>query len=423
MSDPEASRAASIPAGPRALAFGLTWTAYATYYLGRKGVGVVKTRVTDELGSSALVGVETALLASYALGQYVSGFVGDRVGARRLVSLGLLASALTCFAFGASSAGGAFVAAYAVNGLAQATGWPGNVKAMAEWTTPADRGRVMGLWSTCYQAGGVLATVVCARAAAEWGWRAAFWLPACVMVFVALLVGAFLRPGPRSTDLSPSPLPEARDRRSREPLDAEARAARAAVLRSPLVYSYGAAYFCIKLVRYSLLFWLPFYLERALGHDKTTAAYLSTGFEVGGLAGAIGLGWLSDRLARVPRATVSAAALVGLAGALWLFGSVAGASPSLCFASLALVGALLFGPDSLLSGAAAQDAGGPHGAALAAGLVNGIGSLGAILQEGVTRGVSSRWGWEALFRVFVGLALAAALCLAPAARQAGRSRA
>ncbi len=419
MSDPEAPQTASIPAGPRALAFGLTWTAYATYYLGRKGVGVVKTRVTDELGSRALVGVETALLASYALGQYVSGFVGDRVGARRLVSLGLVASALTCFAFGASSAGGAFVAAYAVNGLAQATGWPGNVKAMAEWTTPADRGRVMGLWSTCYQAGGVLATVVCARAAAAWGWRAAFWLPAFVMVFVALLVGAFLRPGPRSKELSRSPLPDARDRSSREPLDAEARAARAAVLRSPLVYSYGAAYFCIKLVRYSLLFWLPFYLERALGHDKTTAAYLSTGFEVGGLAGAIGLGWLSDRLTRVPRATVSAAALVGLAGALWLFGAAAGASPTACFASLALVGALLFGPDSLLSGAAAQDAGGPHGAALAAGLVNGIGSLGAILQEGVTRGVSSRWGWEALFRVFVGLALAAALCLAPATRRAG----
>jgi sugar phosphate permease len=422
MSDPEALRAASIPAGPRALAFGLTWTAYATYYLGRKGVGVVKTRVTDELGKDALVGVETALLASYALGQYASGFVGDRVGARRLVSLGLVASALTCFAFGASSAGGAFVAAYAVNGLAQATGWPGNVKAMAEWTTPSDRGRVMGLWSTCYQAGGVLATVVCARAAAAWGWRAAFWLPACVMVFVALLVGAFLRPGPRSTERSRSPLPDALGRSSREPLDAEARAARAAVLRSPLVYSYGAAYFCIKLVRYSLLFWLPFYLERALGHDKTTAAYLSTGFEVGGLAGAIGLGWLSDRLTRVPRATVSAGALVGLAGALWLFGSAAGASPMACFASLALVGALLFGPDSLLSGAAAQDAGGPHGAALAAGLVNGIGSLGAILQEGVTRGVSSRWGWEALFRVFVGLALAAALCLVPAARRADRSR-
>ena len=78
------------------------------------------------------------------------------------------------------------------------------------------------------------------------------------------------------------------------------------------------------------------------------------------------------------------------------------------------IGFLLFGPDSLLSGAAAQDAGGPGAAALAAGLINGIGSVGAIAQEAVTRGVSARWGWDGLFRVFVGLSLFSALCLVPA---------
>ena len=56
-------------------------------------------------------------------------------------------------------------------------------------------------------------------------------------------------------------------------------------------------------------------------------------------------------------------------------------------------------------------------AAVAAGVVNAVGSLGAILQEVVTRGVSGRFGWPALFQVFVGLSLVAALCLAPALRQ------
>ncbi len=83
---------------------------------------------------------------------------------------------------------------------------------------------------------------------------------------------------------------------------------------------------------------------------------------------------------------------------------------------MALCGFLLFGPDALLAGAAAQDAGGPEAAALAAGLVNGIGSVGAIAEEAITRGVSARFGWDGLFYVFAGASALAALCLAPTFR-------
>ena len=36
----------------------------------------------------------------------------------------------------------------AVNGLAQATGWSGNVGTMASWFHKHERGKVMGVWST-----------------------------------------------------------------------------------------------------------------------------------------------------------------------------------------------------------------------------------------------------------------------------------
>lgn len=405
----------TIPKGPRALAFGVSWMSYATYYFGRKGVGVVKTSITAELGERALYGVETALLVAYALGQYVNGFLGDRLGARTLIAVGLCLSAVSCFAFGLSSLGIAFIVAYFVNGIAQSTGWPGNAKAMSEWTTSRDRGRVMGLWSTCYQAGGIIAAAACTRLAQAFGWRWAFFGPAIALPVVAVLVYLLLRPGPNRAGASATPGEEP-SAAERERLSRERALEQKRLVRSPLLYSYGASYFCIKLVRYSLLFWLPLYLERQLGYSKTQAGYLSTSFEVGGLAGTILLGYLSDRMRDLPRAGIALVSLVGLAGALALYGQVGGTSMVVNFTVMALVGLLLFGPDSLLSGAAAQDAGGKHGAALAAGMINGLGSLGAILQEAVTRGVSSRWGWGALFHVFVGLALAAALCLVPAIR-------
>lgn len=424
---PQHDARAPLPGKERWAAYALTWLSYATYYTGRKNFSVARSAIVERLGAGALVfyrpsryvavGVETAYLAAYAVGQYVNGRLGDRVGARRLVGVGMLVSAAACVAFGASSAALGFVAAYAVNGFAQATGWPGNVKAMAEWTTPENRGAVMGAWTTCYQVGGVAATALAAALIRRAGWRSTFFAPALVLAAVGVMVLLWLRPGPGSS--LPGP-PAGRGReenaaaRGREENAAARREAQRAVLRSPLIWSYGASYFFIKLIRYSLLFWLPFYLHKVLLYSEDDAGYLSTAFEIGGVAGTIGLGRLSDKLRRLSRAHWSALSLLGLAAALFAYGRLGGIGVTTNFALMALVGALLFGPDALLSGAATQDAGGPRAAAIAAGLVNAIGSAGAILQELVTRGVSDNYGWDALFRVFLVFAVLAALALTPA---------
>jgi len=85
---------------------------------------------------------------------------------------------------------------------------------------------------------------------------------------------------------------------------------------------------------------------------------------------------------------------------------------------LAVVGALLFGPDALLSGAVAQDAGGVHAPAMATGFVNGVGSVGALLQGLLVPALAARFGWSALFPVFIVFAACAALILVPTLRAA-----
>jgi sugar phosphate permease len=402
----------------RAVAYAVTWVSYATYYLGRKGLSVAKASMESTLGAQAIQGIDTAYLASYALGQYVNGWLGDRVGARRLIGFGMLLSAAACFAFGASRTGLLFSAAMFVNGLAQSTGWPGNVKAMAEWTPASQRGSVMGVWSTCYQVGGVAANGIAGWFLAVYGWPAAFHGPAVILAAVGVGVLVLLRPGPLAPAApAPGASTDAASEAAKAAAAAEIAAARRRLLTSVTIWSYGGSYFCLKLIRYSLLLWLPYYLEKVLHYEKLRAANVSTSFEIGGIAGTILIGLLSDRLRHIPRSVLAAISLVGLAGAFQLYIVVGSTGQVANFLAMALVGFLLFGPDSLLSGAAAQDAGGPAAAALAAGLINGIGSLGAILQETVTRTVSARWGWDGLFRVFVALSLAAVLCLAPTFRR------
>jgi sugar phosphate permease len=401
--------------------WGATWLSYATYYFGRKNLSVTKASIGRALGSHALYGVETAYLAAYAIGQYGSGWLGDRVGARKLVGFGMLVAAGASFAFGLFSAGALFLATAALNGLAQSTGWPGNVKAMQQWTTPESRGRVMGVWATCYQVGGIAATAFAASMLARGGWRAAYFGPAVVIAAVAFLVLTLVPAQPPQSgsrddppDSGAAPTPEEADRD---------RSARRAVALSATVWWYGASYFFIKLIRYSLLFWLPFYLETVLRYAPADAGYFSTSFEVGGVAGTIALGALSDRLPQVPRSLVCAVSLLGLAIALFVYTRVGGLGHATNFVAMAIVGALLYGPDSLLSGAAAQDLGGPRAAALAIGMINGLGSVGAVSQEFITRSVSAISGWNAVFYVLLVSAVAAALLLAPTFRRGPRAAA
>ncbi|MDI3285242.1 MFS transporter [Polyangium sp. 15x6] len=390
----------------------LTWVSYATYYLGRKGISVAKAPIMESLGKDVLRNVETAYLAAYMVGQYVNGMLGDRVGARRLVGVGMLVSAAACLVFGASSVGIAFLVAFLVNGFAQSSGWPGNAKAMAEWTTPQNRGRVMGVWATCYQAGGIIATWFATLMLSLYGWRASFWGPAVVVALVGVLVLLFLKPGPGAVAVPVAGVATGAEAE----VAATQRAERSRVLRNPTVWFYGASYFGMKLIRYSILFWLPFYLTTALHYTKTGAGYMSISFEVGGVLGTITMGAISDRYRHIPRSRFAAAWLVLLAGAIFLYAQLGATGTVTNFVVMALVGALLFGPDSLISGAAAQDAGGKYAAATALGVVNGVGSIGAILQEYVTRGVSERYGWDKLFYVFVALAVFSAVCLVPTFR-------
>jgi sugar phosphate permease len=391
----------------------VSWLAYASSYLGRKGFSAVKKPLQADLGLTTVqLGlIDTGFLGAYALGQFVTGVLADRWGARRVVGVGLLGSAVACALFGLSRSAGLLIACFALNGLFQATGWPGNTRVVAEWTPTEHRGRVMSRWSTCYQVGGFVAMPLAVALVYYGGLRAAFFGPALVLATMGVLSLVSLR-SPRAPNAVAASAPGRVEQRARRPF-----ADQLFVFKSPLLWLYGTSYFFIKLVRYALLFWLPYYLAEVFGHSTTEAGFIASAFDAGGVIGVLAMGPWSDR-SRFTRAGFSALWLVGLAVALGAYAVLGRFGIVANVVLLGLIGALLFGPDSLLSGAAAMDAGGERAAATSAGFVNGLGSLGALLQGLVVPTIAARFGWKALFPVFVALSLLAALVLVPAARAA-----
>jgi sugar phosphate permease len=396
------------PARWRARMFALSWTSYFSYYFTRKNYSVAKSSLG--LDKDDLKNIDTIYLAAYAAGQFINGFLADVVGPRRLLAGGMMLSAILALVFSAGDALALYAIAFGLNGLVQSSGWPGNGRLMASWFSSRERGEVMGYWGTCYQVGGLAATAFATFLLARWGWRAAFIGPALWVAVVALAIWIWARDRPSDVGFRDPDVASGLTAAQRKLLR---RQAWPQVLRNPMTWFLGANYFCMKLMRYSLLFWLPYYLNQGLGYGKAESGYLSMSFEAGGVIGVIASGLAADRLFGRRRIAVAASMTAMLAGALALYGAVGEQSMLLNFLSMMLVGALLFGPDALVSGAVAQDLGGPYAAALGCGVINGLGSLGAILQGYVTYYISEHYGWDALFVVFQALAIMATLALLP----------
>ena len=392
--------------------FAATWLAYAGYYFCRKPFYVVKADMAGALGFSTLelAHLGTAYLAAYAVGQFSSAFFGRKLGPKLLLVLGIGISIACNFVFGFANSFWTVMLFLAINGVAQGTGWPGCIGSLAFWFRRDQRGSVLGVWSTCYQVGSLVSTGFAAYLLGRAGWRWSYFGCALVLLGIWALV-ALLHPNrPESVGLAPLG----------EDGEEEGTAGALAVARpdtEPLgwtsgvivnVVLMGTIYFTIKFLRYALWSWAPFFLRKNFGLAGDQAGYLSTVFELCGFVGVIVSGVASDKLFRGRRAFISFAMLAMMTLSFVLMASLGATSVTFFTVSMGLAGFMLFGPDALLSGVGAIDVGSKRGALAAAGIINGMGSIGPIFQEEIIGWMYKAWAQQ-LFPI-----LAMLVCMAAA---------
>ncbi|MFI7005871.1 MFS transporter [Streptomyces sp. NPDC050145] len=394
--------------------FAVTWIAYAGFYFVRQAFSVAKLGILDDpllahtLSERVLGVIDAIYLAAYAVGQFVWGAWSDRFGPRRVVITGMIGAIGAACLMGASSALLVFGGAMVVQGLAQSAGWAPLCKNMGAFFPVAERGRVLGIWSTNYAFGGLAAPPFLGWLAYSVfdSWQAAFFCGAASLAVVLVLFVLFQRDAPE-----PGSKGEKEKEPGAEPTRRGGLALYRSTLRDPMVLTLGAAYFLLKPARYAILLWGPVLVSDRLPHvDKVSATVIPVAFGAAGVAAPIAVGWVSDRIfqsRRVPAAVLSLALLtvvLGLFMPLTATGSV-----GVMMALLAVIGLAVYAADSMISCVAAVDFGTEDGAGTAAGLVNGCGSIGAILG-GLLPGFLSG---SALFLLFSVAALLAGLVMLP----------
>jgi len=407
--------------------FAGTWLIYAGYYLCRKTISIAQPEFMKEFGWGAdMIGmILTGYHIGYALGQFVNGPIGDKWGARRILTIGAVMTITANMLFGFTVSQSVMGLLWTINGYAQSCGWPSVIRAMSNWFSIKERGKVMGPWGTCYTVGDVIGTGLAAFVIghtakhtitnpagvavtyADWNW--VFWIAAGVLAVVSLISLSLLRDKPQDVDL-----PEIEVYHNlQDPSAVEAPGSvwentKDVLSRKP-VWILGICYFGIKFIRYTFMFWAVTYLTLERGMATDVAGYISTLFALVGILGTIVASWMSDKVFSSRRAPISAIMLLGLTLSLFFFLK---APTSLIPLAIGLVGFMTYGPDFVVSAVAVMDFGSKKGAATAAGFVNGLGSIGQALSGVVVGMVAASLGWQSVFHVLIVMALLCTVLIA-----------
>lgn len=360
-----------------------TYVGYAGYYLTRKVFTICKTSIAAGLGweLSDTAYIWSAFLFAYMLGQFINSFAGRKWGPRVIMLGGLGVSIICNTIFGFANSFSTFLIFMFINGLVQATGWPGCVGGVSQWLRDRERGTIMGIWTTNHIVGNLVFKYLGGLLLALAGWRWAFFGLSIATFAVWWLLYFWQRDKPEDVGLEPIVDTPTEDNRAIKASEADhvSFAEYLHVALNPLIIVMGCSYFCVKFLRYALDSWLPAFLNlNGLSVDQ--ASYYSTIFDWTGIVGTIVAGYALDKWFRgnwpMLCFVMSVGAILGYIAVIY-----AGANPltiALCFG---FVGFMVYGPDSLLTGAAAISVAGGANAVAVAGIVNGIGSIGPVVQE------------------------------------------
>lgn len=405
--------------------FWLLWGAYASYYLCRVNFAVAQPAILKEFPSwtSAEIGTIPSVYAVfYAIGQIVNATLGQRYGARLMMSCALVIAAVTNLLFSFAHSLPTMLVLWALNGVGQSAGWSLMVGVISNWNTSARRGTVIGLLSTCYTVGNVLSWLLAGLLVDSLGWRAAFWVPSLVLVPMALTFGWFLRNSPEEAGFPPvrddvAPATPAAGAVHRAADTGTGWESTWAVLRLTLtnrvLWTLALGFFCMNSVRYSFMNWSVQYMAEFHNRTIKGSALMAVAIPLIGSLGAVSAGWASDNWFGKRRAPVCVVMMLGLACVCVLFTFVPRGEAMLATALLGLAGFMIYGPDMLMSGAATVDLSHPKAASIATGLTMCLGAMGAIFSGagiGYLKDIA-KGNWSLVFWVLAGLALIPALMM------------
>ncbi len=351
-------------------------------YIDRVCISQAAPLITRDLGlSKEQMGVVfSAFVLAYSLFEIPGGYLGDRLGARRVLMRIVIwwsfFTAMTGFAWNFLS----MTVTRFLFGAGEAGCFPNLTKSFTTWLPPEERVRAQGILWMSARWGGAFTPLLVMQVLRWMNWRQAFMLFGGIGVVWAVLFYRWYRDNPRDKK-SINPAELRLIEKSQHLASSHADVPWRLFLKSQQAWLLCIQYFCLSYSWYFYITWLPTYLHEARHLTLDNGAVLSTLPLFLGGCGSFACGffypvvnrWTSD--VGKSRRIVACVGFAGATAFLLLSSSLQDATRAMI-----AMGVASFFNDLVMPGswAACMDVGGKYAGTLS-GTMNMMGNLGGSL--------------------------------------------
>ena len=442
-------------------------TLYTFYFTCNNNLGVAADRIQQSFDlSNATFGILfTIFTLGFGLGQFFSGYLGDRYSPKLLMFLGAIGATAANIGFGLSSGMKPFAIFWAINAVSLSMGWSPGCSVLFRWIPQKRWGLFMGLFDAFAFLGGIIIYPVAGFAITFLSWRAAFFLPALLLLMWSVVFCIYVKDTPQqygfTVEWEHSGVSDAKDPASasedakdsaKAPASEDAKDPTSAsdtvclrdyadVMKHPAILLTALATICSQFVRWGLVNWIvkilitpcsvdaPGLAESAggglfagsqsggFGMALMAATIAASAMHWGGAFFSIALGHISDTVFHGSRwQTILMGFLVSTAGLLIIY--FWGLRILMLPGGVVILGALLFFAGGCIQGVQAPlfnlpgDILGTRLGGTGVGIVNGWSYLGASFA-GISLGaMMDAFGLTSCLLLMAGISLAGAVVTA-----------
>jgi sugar phosphate permease len=233
-------------------------------FMDRTNISIAAPRMSKDFGlSKTQMGfVFSAFAWAYALGQLPGGWITDKLGSRKVLTIVVLFWSLMTVATAHALGFISLVVIRFIFGLGEAASWPAGTQAMQYWYPKSERGLVNGVTHSCGQFATSIVPLLGVAIMTAWGWRSIFHIFGTIGIVWAIGWWVMYRERPEQHKrVNPAEAAYIRDgaptgsQMAKKP-DIPWKL----ILTSPATYVLGIAWSAYTYTAYFFWYWLPTYL-------------------------------------------------------------------------------------------------------------------------------------------------------------------
>jgi MFS family permease len=406
--------AAARPTRIRHIVLGLTIAAYMITYMDRVNISSAAPVIQKELGFSlvTLGWILGSFRWGYALFQIPGGWLGDRIGPRRALTLIVTWWSIFTSATALAWSAGSMAACRFLFGVGEAGAFPIATRSLSRWMLPTERGFAQGVTHAGSRLGAAITPPLVVWLMTAYGWRVPFFVFGLLGLVWAAAWYWYYRDTPAEH--------KSVNAAERQLIENSVGGARSAttrsvpwrrILRSSNLWTLCAMYFCYAYCISVYLDWFPKYLNAHRGFDYQRMSYFTGLTLLAGTVGDVLGGWTSDRWVKRSRNLKMARRGVATAGFLLAAAAIVPATFTTSpMASVWYTCVAVFALETTVgvSWAIPLDIGGDYAGSVSA-LMNTCGNIGGAISPILLGYLVESFGWNVPFVVSAVLCVAAAV--------------